>query len=849
MIVRYSTLRNLEIPKFTLCNPGSIYTDEGLLTKMVGILVDHEAEEIVFNFNATSELNMRVCRIHREDPEDNEYVYSLYKALQNRRLIFVEDIGYFAITNINDGFDGKTHYKDVTAKSVDIEIAQKMIPYIADGTYRFTTDKTGTNKGILETIVETLPLWTIGEIDETVANRWRTFEDVDTSLNCQSFLLENIQDAYECIILFDCIHRVINVYDQANYVKQTDIHITKHDLINSLDITENADDLYTAISVLGNENISIAALNPLGTNVIYNFNYYLDWMSPELATRVRAWQTSINEQMEDYYTLNVRYYEQLEEANNLSMEIEALATQIKMYSRCRDNIIAEAGTSLVDEYNTIIVENGGTAITIGEEIEDTLASIDNLIAECESRQENTAAELDNVNTYLVMYQNDIDKIHEELAITNYFIEEEQEELNHYIFEGSYTDEYVTITDIMTYSEKFEQMKTLYNRAKTRLDRVSQPTQEFNVDVENFIFIKEFEQWSEQLETGCLINVELNTNDIALLFLSNITINYDDRTLNMTFGNRFNKFDPKSLFDNVLGDVSKSANTLNYIKEILYPIKNGEFNAMKEALQTSRNLSMSAVLSSDNEEVIIDGSGYTGKKLLEDGTYDARQVKITGRNLVFTDDAWDTCKVALGELLFDDESSSYGINAETIIGDMIIGNNIRIIDNDGNDIFTVMDNKVKSSVEDVVYGDENQLQQDGKDSVIKKISTIEQTANGISMIISEITTTEEDESGNTTHAVGKVRTSSGYTFDDTGLTISKAGEEITNLLDYSGMYVKRSDEDILTANNEGVNAINLTARQYLTIGNNSRFEDYSNGVDTKRTACFYIGNNNEVTVEE
>ena len=840
MIVRYSTLRNLEIPKFTLCNPGSIYTDEGLLTKMVGILVDHEAEEIVFNFNATSELNMRVCRVPREDPEDNEYVYSLYKALQNRRLIFVEDIGYFAITNINDGFDGKIHYKDVTAKSVDIEIAQKMIPYIADGTYRFTTDETGTNKGILETIVETLPLWTIGEVDEVVANRWRTFEDVDTSLNCQSFLLENVQDAYECIILFDCIHRIINVYDQANYVKQTDIHITKNDLINSLDITENADDLYTAINVLGSENISIAALNPLGTNVIYNFNYYLDWMSPELATRVRTWQTSIDEQTEDYYALNVRYYEQLEEANNLSMEIEALDTQIKMYSRCRDNIIAEAGTSLVDEYNTIIVENGGTAITIGEEIEDTLASIDNLIAECESRQENTAAELDNVNTYLVMYQNDIDKIHEELAITNYFTEEEQEELNHYIFEGSYTDEYVTITDIMTYSEKFEQMKTLYNRAKTRLDRVSQPTQEFNVDVENFIFIKEFEQWSEQLETGCLINVELNTNDIALLFLSNITINYDDRTLNMTFGNRFNKFDPKSLFDNVLGDVSKSANTLNYIKEILYPIKNGEFNAMKEALQTSRNLSMSAVLSSDNEEVIIDGSGYTGKKLLEDGTYDARQVKITGRNLVFTDDAWDTCKVALGELLFDDESSSYGINAETIIGDMIIGNNIRIIDNDGNDIFTVMDNKVKSSVEDVVYGDENQLQQDGKDSVIKKISTIEQTANGISMIISEITTTEEDESGNTTHAVGKVRTSSGYTFDDTGLTISKAGEEITNLLDYSGMYVKRSDEDILTANNEGVNAINLTARQYLTIGKNSRFEDYSNGSDTKRTACFFIG---------
>ena len=71
-------------------------------------------------------------------------------------------------------------------------------------------------------------------------------------------------------------------------------------------------------------------------------------------------------------------------------------------------------------------------------------------------------------------------------------------------------------------------------------------------------------------------------------------------------------------------------------------------------------------------------------------------------------------------------------------------------------------------------------------------------------------------------------------------IYKSGEEIKNIIDNRGMYVYRSDEEILTANNEGVSAINLTARQYLIVGSNSRFEDYSNGTDTKRTACFYIG---------
>ena len=839
MIVRYSTLRNLEIPKFTLCSPGSVYNN-GLLSKVVGILVDHEAEEIVFNFNSTSELNLRVNRVTREDADDNAHTYRLYKSIQNRRLIFVEDIGYFMITSIDDGYDGTLHYKDIKAQSVDIEISQKMIPYIANGTYRFKSDETGTNKGILETIVETLPLWTIGYVDDSVASKWRTFEDVDTSLNCLAFLLENVQDAYECIVIFDCINRTINVYAQDNYVQQTNIHITKEDLINSLDITENADDLYTAISVLGDENVTISAINPLGTNVIYNFDYYLSWMSDGLGTKVKAWQDAIAEQMEEYYKLNLQYYEQLALAANLQLEFEKLAAQLKMYNRCRDNIVAESDTTLVGNYNTVIIENGGTAITVYEEIADTLACIDNLIDECESQQYNVTAELDKVNVYLVMYKTDITKIQQALSITDYFTEEEYTELCHYIFEGSYTDEYVTITDIMTYEEKFAQMKILYDRAKGRLERVSQPTQEFSVDVENFIFIKEFAQWSEQLETGCLINVELDTNDIALLFLSNITINYDDRSLSMTFGNRFNKFDPKSLFDNMLGDISKSANTLNFIKEILYPIKNGEFNSMKEALQTSRNLTMSAVLSSTNEEVLIDGSGYTSRKLLDDGTYDPRQVKITGRTLVFTDDAWDTCKAAIGELILGDGSVAYGVNAETIIGDLIVGHNLVIKNSDGEDLFTVLDDRVTSTVKGAIDGDENGLMPDGSKSISTMISEVNQTAQNFSIVISKIATENEDG----TYSVHSVTTQTGYTFNQDGLTIYKSGEDIKNLLDNKGMSVSRivgsEEEAILTADTNGVDAINLTARQYLIVGNNSRFENYDNGTDSHRTACFYIG---------
>ena len=813
MIVRYNSLNRFEVPKFTLCNPGSVYT-KGIPSRQVGMLSDTEAEEIVFNFNATSELSLRVNRVVRDDPEENAYTYRIFKALQNRRLIFVDDIGYFVITDVKDNFEGFEAYKDVKAKSVDAELQQKSIPYIENGTYKFTSDETGTNKGILEKIVETLPLWVIGEVDEAVANRWRTFEDVDTSLNCLSFLMTNVQDAYECIVVFDCVNRIINVYDQANYVRQTDIHITQEDFINSLEVSENADDLYTAISVFGDGDVTVAAINPLGTNVLYDFSHYTSWMSDELGAKVTAWQEDIANSREDYYKSNLAYFQSLDKVNNYQLEIDAINQQITMYTRCRNNIVAEASTSLVERYNEEIAKSGGEEITIFSDIQETLDCIDELIAKCESKLDNTQIFLRQENAYLAMHKSDVDAIRNRLDMSTYFTAEEYAEICLFVFEGKYTDEYVTFTESMTYEQKFEQMAILYDRATARLDRVSKPTQEFSLDVENFIFIKEFEQWSDQLETGCLINVEVDRNDIALLFLSNITINYDDHDLSMTFGNRFNKFDPKSLFDDVLGNISKTANTLGYIKEVLYPIKSGEFDYMKEALQTSRDLTMGAALSSQGEEVVIDGSGYTGRKLRDNGTYDPQQVKLTGRSLVFTDDAWETCKTAIGEILLGDGTSTYGVNAQAIIGEILLGHNLHILDSEGRPLLEVIDGKITSSV----------------GPIEDRMTVIEQDNSKIDIRIQSL----ENE------GVDAVTTKAGYTFDEYGLTIYKEGTEIKNLLDNSGMYVTRSGEEILTANSDGVRAINMTATQYLIVGANSRFESYSNGTDGKRTGCFYIG---------
>lgn len=89
-------------------------------------------------------------------------------------------------------------------------------------------------------------------------------------------------------------------------------------------------------------------------------------------------------------------------------------------------------------------------------------------------------------------------------------------------------------------------------------------------------------------------------------------------------------------------------------------------------------------------------------------------------------------------------------------------------------------------------------------------------------------------------VSSVETTTGFTFNQNGLTVGKSDSDISTTITENGMDIYRGeateDNKVLTANNEGVVAKDLTARTYLVIGTNSRFEDFG----SDRTACFWIG---------
>ena len=142
---------------------------------------------------------------------------------------------------------------------------------------------------------------------------------------------------------------------------------------------------------------------------------------------------------------------------------------------------------------------------------------------------------------------------------------------------------------------------------------------------------------------------------------------------------------------------------------------------------------------------------------------------------------------------------------------------------------------------------------GADSISASVKSLEEsmvnTTNGLASDISNIQ--EQVNLKMSTNDVkleiqkemskgaNKVSTSTGFTFDENGLNVSKSDSEMRTQITEDGMKIYKNSDVMLTANNQGVDAKNLHATTYLIIGNNSRMEDFTeNG--SKRTAVFWIG---------
>jgi hypothetical protein len=253
-----------------------------------------------------------------------------------------------------------------------------------------------------------------------------------------------------------------------------------------------------------------------------------------------------------------------------------------------------------------------------------------------------AAEIDLKEAEIEAKQAEVDLIidavgviNESLSFENNFTDDQYKELSNFMFENTYRNETIIVTDLSTPVQIQDASQELYNQAMNVLSRSSLPRYEFKMDTANFIALKGFEYFTEQTDPGVSVTVSINDDYFIIPVLLEIDMSYDNPDdFSLVFSNRLRLDNGAYQYSDLMGQVVSTGTTVagsiqqwnswdsNYKDEVS--------NFITSALDASRN----AVINATNQEIVIGTNGLRGRKLEDNGIYNDKQVWLINNELVF-----------------------------------------------------------------------------------------------------------------------------------------------------------------------------------------------------------------------
>jgi hypothetical protein len=593
-----------------------------------------------------------------------------YTFLKCKRLVYIDDVMNFVITNVEEEGDGVERYKTVTCSSLEALLNYKKITSLS-ATYKFyDVIPVSGSPCLMSTIISYLPGWTIGTIDADLALLYRTFDISDSTL--YAFMMTDVMEAYDCVFVFDTINKTISAHTVANATTDTDIYLSHDNLIENIKIEEMGDELITCLTVKGGGDLSINQVNPLGTDNIYNFSYYktTDWMSQDLIDALDVWEALVIANQASYASLLTN----LQDYNETLITQNSDLTDLNGEYESLENIKLVRGQQGLD-VTEINAQLAAKQVEIDAQ-ELAISQIETLI-------EDVTASLTVINTTLSFASN--------------FTTAQLLELDSYIIGSTYQNENFIQTDIMTNSEIQDQAQQLYDQAIVILAKISQPRYEFSIEAVNFIALQEFSTFTDQLELGCVVTLDIdsglnlhefnyisNSGSSTLIYpvLLGIDMNYDDpEEFSLIFGNRLRLDDSSFQLSDLMGESTKSAISTSFNSQTWSSFNNNYKDDVSSVLTNSWNAALNNIISGSSQDVLINKTGIRVRSSTGIDTYGDQQVWINNGVIAFTDNNWDSVKMALGQVTIG-ENSFFGLSAPALVGNLLAGNSL-IITNENN----------------------------------------------------------------------------------------------------------------------------------------------------------------------
>lgn len=718
----YDYWNNMETPSFILCTVDK---------NRIGTL-NVSGKHLRYN-NEIPEISFRIYQF--VDGEKNPY----YDKVLEFQYVLLPEIGYFQIMQKPVVItDRNMEYKEVTAQSTEIELGQKYLNTFSinmgtvesiDGVCLY---QAGDSKhSLLNLVLEKLPSWSIDYVDPKIATLQRSFE-VDNQ-DVYSFLTSNVSKAFGCIFIFDTLHNTINVYEQDSVSEDTNIVISFQNLAKKIKLTPDADSVKTCVTLVGSDSLTIRELN-MGYDQIYNFDYFAtpEYMSQELIDAYKDYQKAYEQYNKQYTPLLAEYQDLILEIARLDHEMlpetplptkdgqlittdelaedtevwkEYCLTELETYKKAyegRQSVLMQKGYGsekkveydareknvkhsnnnddgkkhMCIEYKSLYLPVYHILQNINSEITARKSQIQKL----ENRKKSLKLQMENIISLIDIQKN--------------FTKEQWLYLSKFIREETLSDSNYVVTKTMTKEEELEMKQAFLDFGKKELSKVSQPQFTFTMDMANIFAFPEFRDQLDKFDLFNYITVLIRDDYYMKVKILSFNIDFEDRkNFSVTFGSIY-KYKNKDIFTTAVDAMAAASSASTSVSFNKFQWNNGTEDAFDIKDKISSGLINAGVsLSNSRSTMEIDERGLFMNND-SDSEHPNEKTALTGSNLLFTTDNWQTVRTALGRIQYirSDGTSvdTYGLIAETVLsgyigGSLIEGNTINGGTINGNNI--------------------------------------------------------------------------------------------------------------------------------------------------------------------
>lgn len=274
----------------------------------------------------------------------------------------------------------------------------------------------------------------------------------------------------------------------------------------------------------------------------------------------------------------------------------------------------------------------------------------------------------NFRNYLLRYNNNSESLWLEFCS---FRREDKYSNDNYSSEG------------LNNAELFEKANEFIEVANEEIYKSAELQHSISADLRNLLVIKKFNPLVDSFEIGNWLRIMID-DKLYKLRLIEYTIDYDDLdNIPVEFSDVVRANSTIKSVKEALDQASTMATSYCYVKK---QAKQGEKSNSILTNWADNGLSVTntkIVGGSDNQSQTWDSHGMLFRKFnTETNDYEPTQMRIINSTIAITDDGWKTTRSAIGEYYYQDATSgeikkAYGVNAETIIGKLLLGEQLEL----------------------------------------------------------------------------------------------------------------------------------------------------------------------------